>query len=153
MNDRKELENYEAKEAKELVRLLKKQKQPQAEGAPPSFKAKVLARLEEQRGKRQRHSWTFGFRVPLALAAGLVLGFGLGVFFPENTIFKPFLEETTHFRGANSESASTDKYQSPEEWLESIAELLVTGQVKEAHKQITAFRQQYPTYEQNSATP
>ena len=153
MTDRKELENYEAKQAEEIVRLLKKKGQPEAECAPPSFQNKVLTRLEEKRGDRQQHSRTFGFRLPLALAAGLILGFGLGVFFPENLIFKPYSDETRHFRGANSESASADKYQSPEEWLESIAELLVTGQVNEAYQQIRAFRQQHPTFEEDSATP
>ena len=89
----------------------------------------------------------------MALAAGLVLGFGLAVYFPESAIFKPYLDETMRFRGAESGPASADKYQSPEEWLESIAELLVTGQVNKAYQQITAFKQQYPKFEQDSATP
>lgn len=153
MTQKKELENHEATEAKEIVRLLKKMGQPQAQCAPPSFQTKVLARLEENRGDQQRHTWALGYRVPLALTAGLVLGFGLAVFFLENEIYRSHFDEIMHFRGANSEPASTDKYQSPEEWLESIAELLVTGQVDEGYQQIRAFRQQYPTFEQDSATP
>ena len=153
MTHENELKHHEATEAKELVRLLKKMGQPQAQCAPPSFQTEVLARLEEKRGDRQRHTSAFGYRVPVALAASLVLGFGLAVFFLENEIYKPYPDETMHFRGGYSEPASTDEYQSPEEWLETIAELLVTGQVNKAYQQITAFRRQYPKYEQDSATP
>lgn len=152
MTDRKELENYEAAEGKEIVRLLKKMEQPDPERAPSSFQTKVQARLEDKRGHRQWHPWALGYRVPLAFAAGLVLGFGLPVFFPATEIGKPALDETV-FRGGNTQSASTDKYQSPEEWLEYIAELLVTGRVNKAHQQITAFRQRHPNYEHNSANP
>ena len=61
MTDRNDLEHYEATEAKEIVRLLKKMGQPQVSVHHRRFKAKVLARLEEKRGKRQRHY--LGFRV------------------------------------------------------------------------------------------
>ena len=39
---------------------------------------------------------------------------------------------------------------SPEEWLESVAELLVQGRVTDAQARLDAFRKRYPNYEKST---
>ncbi len=150
MTYRKDLEHCEATEAKEIVRLLKRMGQPQVKCVPLSFHAKVLARLEEKRANRRRFTWAFWYLVPLALAVGLMIGITLAPFFLSQEIERSALVGPVDFRGLSSVLSSSDKYQSPEEWLESIAELLMTGQVSSAFQQLGAFRQQYPDYERDS---
>ncbi len=152
MTYRNDLEHCEATEAKEIMRLLKKMGRPQAKCAPLSFQAKVLARLEEKHANRRRFTWAFWYLVPLALAVGLVIGITLAPFFLSQEIERSSLVGSVDFRGLSGVLSSSDKHQSPEEWLESIAELLMTGQVSNAFQQLGAFRQQYPGYEQNSST-
>jgi hypothetical protein len=151
MAQKDDLERYEATEAKDIVHLLRRLRPPRVEHAPPSFRANVLSRIEEQRPRRKRFTWTMWYQIPVSLTAGLALGLALAPL-----VLSPTPEISSEpdalpgFRGKPDTQKTADT-RHPEEWLESIAELLVQGQVAEAHRELESFRNQYPDFEHNPA--
>ena len=61
MNPKDALEQYEATEAKDIVRLLKTLSSPPVECAPLSFKAQVLARLDAKRVQQKIRATVVAF--------------------------------------------------------------------------------------------
>ncbi len=149
MTDKDELERYEASEARDIKALLTKVRPRRTEQAPSSFQAEVLRRLKAKETLRKRFTCTPWWQVPLPVAAGLILGVVLAPWFisPEQTERN---NDPLEFRGEPGELRPVDK-RVPKEWLESIAELLVKGQVAKAYLELGEFRNRYPDYEQNAA--
>lgn len=148
MTDKDELEQYEASEARDVMALLKKLKPSRIEPAPSSFQTAVLRRLRAKETPQKRFTWSPWWQVPLSMAAGLILGVFLTPLFFSLERTERY-NEPLEFRGRPGELSHVDK-QVPEEWLESIAELLVKGQVAQAYLELGEFKTRYPDYEQSA---
>ena len=80
MRRRKQLEDYEATEAHEIIRLLAAVKPQHEARAPANFRAKVLSQVARRQARRGGLAWVTDMFLPAwapALAAGLVLSLGL----------------------------------------------------------------------------
>lgn len=149
MTDKDDLDQYETSEAQDTVRLIRKLSPPLIERAPPSFQDEVMRRIKTRKAPQKRFTWTPWYQVPLSVAAGLILGVVLGPSFlsldqPER------INGNREFRGKSGDLRPVDK-RVPEEWLESIAELLVKGQVAKAYQELGEFKKHYPDYEQQTS--
>ena len=148
MTNKDELEQYETSEARDAVRMIRKLSPPPIERAPPSFQNAVMRRIRTTKVPAKRFAWTSWYQVPLSLAAGVILGVVLAPSFLslEQTVR---IDDHLDFRGKPGDSRLVDK-RIPEEWLESIAELLVKGQVAKAYQELGEFKKRYPAYERKS---
>ncbi len=57
MSRQDELERYEQAEAQDLIRLLEMSRPQEARRAPPDFRMKVLAKIEQRRSRRSAFGW------------------------------------------------------------------------------------------------
>ena len=86
--------------------------------------------------------------IPASLVGGIILGIMLNPLMQ-----RPSSVNITGFKGKPAEKPLDLNHQkdapklSPEEWLESIAELLVQGRVADAQARLDAFKKRYPNYE------
>ncbi|MEE9356037.1 MAG: hypothetical protein V3U75_10655 [Methylococcaceae bacterium] len=148
MTDKDELEQYETSEGRDAVRMIRKLSPPPVERAPPSFQNAVMRRIKKGEAPSKNFAWTPWYQVPLPIAAGLILGVVLALSFLslEQTVR---IDDHLDFRGKPGDSHPVDR-RIPEEWLESIAELLVKGQVAKAYQELGEFKKHHPDYEQKS---
>lgn len=84
-----------------------------------------------------------------SVAASLLLGVTAGLLLPDlwqnDEPDQAVIADILQTRGAAVSSASASHLAMPaEEWLESIAELLLQGRVSEAQKQLVQFEARYP---------
>lgn len=105
-------------------------------------------------------TWTINWAIPTVLVAGIALG-ALGIMlgpliehmspYPSIEHMSPYpsLGKTTGFKGQQTGKVPDPELQklSREEWLESIAELVVQGRVTEAQRLLEVFKKRYPDYE------
>jgi len=149
MTVKDELEQYETSEGRDVVQMIRKLSPPPIEDAPPSFQKAVMRRIRTTKAPGKHFAWRPWYQVPLPIAAGLILGVVLApsLLSLEQTVR---IDDHLDFRGKPGDSHPVDR-RIPEEWLESIAELLVKGQVAKAYQELGEFKKHYPDYQRKTS--